>query len=138
MSDAALCNALRYEKWDEAADRIEALTEQLKTVLEREAATTARYDAKLETLTEQLEALTKERDEAMQLLQTLSNMNGDLSRDMYKTKLLLAKAVEGLRAVKQHQDSFFFGPDAQKNERASWRGVMRKVKAALAEIEGEK
>ena len=84
-----------------------------------------------------IEALTKERDEAMQLLQTLSNMNGDLSRDMYKTKLLLEKAVEALQAVKQHQDSFFFGPDAQKNERASWRGVMRKVKAALAEIEGK-
>jgi hypothetical protein len=84
---------------------------------------------------DRIEAMTKERDEAMQLLQTLSNMNGDLSRDMYKTKLLLAKAVEALRAVKQHQDSFFFGPDAQKNERASWRGVMREVKAALAEIE---
>jgi len=29
MNDEVLCNALRYEKWDEAADRIEALTEQL-------------------------------------------------------------------------------------------------------------
>jgi hypothetical protein len=26
MTDEALCNALRYEKWDEAAARIEALT----------------------------------------------------------------------------------------------------------------
>jgi len=25
MNDEVLCNALRYEKWDEAADRIEAL-----------------------------------------------------------------------------------------------------------------
>ena len=33
-----------------AADRIEALTEQLKTVLDREAATTARYDAKTDEL----------------------------------------------------------------------------------------
>ena len=48
---------------------------------------------------DRIEALTKERDEAMQLLQTLSNMNGDLSRDMYKTKLLLAKAVEALREI---------------------------------------
>jgi chromosome segregation ATPase len=37
MSDEVLCNALRYEKWDEAADRIEALTEQLEA---------ARADAK--------------------------------------------------------------------------------------------
>jgi len=30
MTDEALCNALRYEKWDEAADRIEALTAKVK------------------------------------------------------------------------------------------------------------
>jgi hypothetical protein len=87
---------------------------------------------------DRIEALTKERDEAMQLLQTLSNMNGDLSRDMSKTKLLLAKVVEALRAVAQHEASIFFGPDAEKNRRASWRGVMRKVKAALAYVDGEK
>jgi hypothetical protein len=37
MTDEALCNALRYEKWDEAADRIEALTaenERLERVVE--------------------------------------------------------------------------------------------------------
>jgi guanylate kinase len=48
----------------------------------------------------------------------------------------LAKATEALRAVAQHEASIFFGPDAEKNRRASWRGVMRKVKAALAKIEG--
>ena len=30
MNDEVLCNALRYEKWDEAADRIEALTAKVK------------------------------------------------------------------------------------------------------------
>lgn len=45
---------------------------------------------------DRIEALLAERDEAMQLLKTLSNMNGDLSRDLYKTKLLLAKVVEAL------------------------------------------
>ena len=44
--------------------------------------------------------------------------------------------VEALQAVAQHEASIFFGPDAEKNKRASWRGVMRKIKAALAEIEG--
>jgi hypothetical protein len=92
----------------------------------------------IEQLVATNKALTKERDEAMQLLQTLSNMNGDLSRDMSKTKLLLAKVVEALRAVAQHEASIFFGPDAEKNRRASWRGVMRKVKAALAYVDGEK
>ena len=46
----------------------------------------------------------------------------------------LAKAVEGLYAVVQHEASTFFGSDGEKNKRASWRGVMRKVRATLAEI----
>ena len=50
----------------------------------------------------------------------------------------LAKAVEALRAVEKHEVSVFWGVDAEKNRRASWRGVMRKIKATLAEIEGEK
>jgi hypothetical protein len=86
-----------------AADRIDELEVSLQAVLYREAATTARYDAK----TDELEAK-------------------------------LAKATEALRAVAQHEASFFFGLDAEKNRRASWRGVMSKVKAALAKIEGEK
>jgi hypothetical protein len=90
MTDEALCNALRYEKWDEAADRIEALT--------------------------------KERDEAMQLLQTLSNMNGDLSRDMYKTKLLLAKAVEAKQLASDAGPCVCF--------------ACLEARALLAEIEG--
>jgi len=49
----------------------------------------------------------------------------------------LAKAVEGLHAVVQHEASTFFGSDGEKNKRASWRGVMRKVRATLAEIKGE-
>jgi hypothetical protein len=49
----------------------------------------------------------------------------------------LAKAVEGLHAVVQHEASTFFGPDGEKNKRASWRGVMRKVRATLAEIKGK-
>ena len=102
MNDEVLCNALRYEKWDEAADRIEALT--------------------------------KERDEAMQLLQTLSNMNGDLSRDMYKTKLLLAKAVEALQAFKDFDDM----PTSHKRPDVFEVSVRRKLLSTLAEIEGEK
>ena len=34
MNDEVLCNALRYEKWDEAADRIEALTAERDTARE--------------------------------------------------------------------------------------------------------
>lgn len=49
----------------------------------------------------------------------------------------LAKAMEGLHAVVQHEASTFFGPDGEKNKRASWRGVMRKVRATLAVVKGE-
>jgi hypothetical protein len=38
MTDEALCNALRYEKWDEAADRIEALTAERDAWKEQHAA----------------------------------------------------------------------------------------------------
>jgi hypothetical protein len=38
MTDEALCNALRYEKWDEAADRIEALTAERDAWKEQYAA----------------------------------------------------------------------------------------------------
>jgi hypothetical protein len=56
----------------------------------------------------------------------------------YTARIIAALDPEALQAVVQHEVSIFFGPDAEKNKRASWRGVMRKVKAALAEIEGEK
>ena len=76
---------------------------------------------------DRIEALTKERDEAMQLLQTLSNMNGDLSRDMYKTKLLLAKAVE---AADRMLDAFCVHETQQQVE------AYDSMCATLAEIEG--
>ena len=80
---------------------------------------------------DRIEALTKERDEAMQLLQTLSNMNGDLSRDMYKTKLLLAQ----LGSIEKRVTSF---EDA--TEQLAECGCARckahlKLRALLAEIE---
>jgi hypothetical protein len=95
-------------------------------------------DARLD----RIEALTKERDEAMQLLQTLSNMNGDLSRDMYKTKLLLAKAVEALDDLLEAitaEDRFgdrsltITGPTAN----LKWLlETEEEARATLAEIEG--
>jgi hypothetical protein len=76
---------------------------------------------------DRIEALTAERDEAMQLLQTLSNMNGDLSRDMYKTKLLLAKAVELGDKMAKSIEGNYYTP-----------GLVGEWRALLAEIEGEK
>lgn len=46
------------------------------------------------------------------------------------------EAVTALRAVQCHEASNFWGADAEKSRRASWRGVMRKVKATLAKIGG--
>jgi chromosome segregation ATPase len=63
-----------------AADRIEALNEQLKTVLDREAATTARYDSKLETLTEQLEAARADAKEAEAYAEELDAKLGQAMR----------------------------------------------------------
>jgi hypothetical protein len=49
----------------------------------------------------------------------------------------LAKAVDALAAVDQHEKSAFFGVDWEKNKRASWRGVLRKVRAVIKEITGD-
>jgi hypothetical protein len=78
------------------------------------------------------------RYEAADRIEALLNLNEALVELMDDRDVKLAKAVEALRAVKQHEVSVFWGVDAEKNRRASWRGVMRKVKAALAEIEEEK
>jgi chromosome segregation ATPase len=188
--------------WDEAADRIEELTELLATTNEQLEA--ARADAKeAEAYAEELEKqlnicrmaqvvmengiaeVEKERDDyAFKLADannTYSEMHVALSEakdklatceeigrafeedagqlreklraraaernhandvtdaaieEVNRLKALLANLVGALRAAAQHEASFFYGPDAEKNKRASWRGVMRKVKAALAEIEG--
>jgi hypothetical protein len=48
-----------------------------------------------------------------------------------------AAEIEKLRgavdALLQHEASTFFGPDGDKHMRASWRGVIRKARAALGE-----
>ena len=38
---------------------------------------------------------------------------------------------EALEAVLRHEASNFHGPDAEKNRRASWRGVIRQVRNAI-------
>jgi hypothetical protein len=115
-------------------DRIDALTEQLKTVLDREAATTARYDAKLETLTEQLEALTAERDawKGQHAAEALG-LHVQMQR-AEAAEAKLAKAVEGLRAFKAFDDM----PARHKRPDVFEVSVRRKLLATLAEIEGEK
>lgn len=40
---------------------------------------------------------------------------------------------EAVNALLQHEASSFFGPDEGKHKRASWRGVIRKARAALGE-----
>ena len=124
MTDAELIARLRalgrdFDDWDTAADRIEALTEQLAA---------ARQDAKAaedELEMQEQEACMMEND----------YLKLEKERDALEAKL--AKAVGGLEAVVQHEDSTFFGPDGEKNKRASWRGVMRKARATLAEIKGK-
>lgn len=110
ISDATLIARLRDEhvaaSRTEAADRIEALSISNATLI-------------------------AERDEAMQLLKTLSNMNGDLSRDLYKTKLLLAKAVEALEFLEIAATG---SGVPHPKERELLHDCIRKARATLAEI----
>jgi hypothetical protein len=92
---------------------------------------------RIEFLAKTNEALTAENERLGQQCEGLMRAGMNNGQALILAEAKLAKAVEALRAVEQHEASIFFGPDAEKNKRASWRGVMRKVKAALAEIEGK-
>lgn len=59
----------------------------------------------------------------------------DVKRMMQEVLRLRAQIATGqgaLQAVKQHDISSWIGRDADANKRRSWRGVMRKVRAALS------
>lgn len=45
----------------------------------------------------------------------------------------IARLREALSEVDRHERSNFGGADGEKSRRASWRGVIRKVRAALSE-----
>jgi hypothetical protein len=108
MTDEALCNALRYEKWDEAADRIEALT------AERDMATEGWAEAtRLIDVARQQYGAEKSRAEA--------------------AEAKLAKAVEALKVIRQ----FNATTSNSTNMHAIWKMTDR-ARATLAEIEGEK
>jgi chromosome segregation ATPase len=109
MSDEALCNALRYEKWDEAAARIEALT------AERDMATEGWAEAtRLIDVARQQYGAEKSRAEA--------------------AEAKLAKAVEALQAFKAFDEM----PTRYKRPDVFEVSVRRKLLSTLAEIGGEK
>jgi predicted nucleic acid-binding Zn-ribbon protein len=129
MSDETCCGACGYPihatkdkacDWcRQTADRIDALTAE----------------------NERLERVVKDiSDEANLAEQEACMVEDDFVKTEKEIEALtakLAKAVEALRAVEQHEASIFLGLDAENNRRARWRGVMRKIKAALAETEGK-
>ena len=145
MTDEELIARLRalgrdFDDWDTAADRIEALTAAL-------TAANARADAAEAALAAQIEVDAaiarghgtewthdKETPPGEAIAWCIRNQPHDRIEALTAK---LAKAVEGLHAVVQHEASTFFGSDGEKNKRASWRGVMRKVRATLAKIKGE-
>jgi hypothetical protein len=64
LYDEVLCNALRYEKWDEAADRIEALTAKVKLMDDLDVINGEKIEALIAKLAEAEAKLAK----AMELL----------------------------------------------------------------------
>ena len=129
MNDEVLCNALRYEKWDEAADRIEALTAKVKLMDDLDVIN----GEKIEALTEQLEAARADAKEAEAYAEELEKRVAFVEGERRKTlqallkvtkihdevESKLAKAAEGLREI------------------AGECGCST-ARAIIAEIEGEK
>jgi uncharacterized protein (DUF3084 family) len=123
MTDEELIAQLKNSKgWPTlgkaAAARIEALTEQLEA---------ARADAKeAEAYAEELE---KERDRWREIANNEA-VEGEANRNAgLALEAKLAKVVEALRAVDDEYSDLYWGPDLSSINRA---------RATLAEIEGEK
>ena len=117
----------------DSTDALQIVTHRIKALTEQLAA--ARDDAKeAEAYAEELEAKLAECEKYRDAYAECDRIGAQAVRDL---EAKLAKAVEGLHTVVQHEASTFFGPDGEKNKRASWRGVMRKVRATLAKIKGE-
>ncbi len=143
MTDEALCNALRYEKWGEAADRIEALTAKVKLMDDLDVIN----GEKIEALTEQLEALNQwdsarhsvdvlekrvafveeERRKTFQALLKVTKIHDDV-----ETKL--AKAVEGLREIAGFAEKEWVTPSGEAPPDV--QNLCDIARALLAEIEG--
>ena len=117
---------------DEAADRIEALTEQLKTVLDREAATTARYDAKLETLTEQLEALTAKNEMLGREVNIARYGQPDFAWSVH------VQAMDDLNAKLEKAVKMALEECPFREGTGSYNDWWHDRRTTLAEIEGEK
>jgi chromosome segregation ATPase len=134
MREVDIIEALTAEKdehwksfvhWRKEAD---ALTEQLKTVLDREAATTARYDAKLETLTEQLEAARADAKEAEAYAE-------ELERDLKTCRMAqavmdntvaeLEKQCEGLMQAGMNNGQALILAEAKLAKAVSWFEAIR-------------
>jgi hypothetical protein len=109
MSDEVLCNALRYEKWDEAADRIEALTAEI-------AAHKGNADANYSKWVEADAKLAK----AVEALRPFAEaLKGNYSHQSDALPISMGHGKDDLRWVLP-------------------LGDFRRARALLAEIEGEK
>jgi hypothetical protein len=124
MSDEELVKRLREDDTDfwhcEAADRIEALTEQLKA---------ARADAK------EAEAYAEELERERNTLRLVIAANIEKHRSRAEAaEAKLAKSAEALQAFKAFDDM----PARHKRPDVFEVSVRRKLLATLAEIKGEK
>jgi hypothetical protein len=119
----------------EAADRIDELEVSLQAVLNREAATTARYDAKTDELEAKLATCEKYRDAYAECDSIGTQAVRDLEAKLAECEARLGKVVEGLLLARVHVAN---NEQGWSVGRASARSDLKIINALLAEIEGEK
>ncbi|WP_419900627.1 hypothetical protein [Roseomonas sp. USHLN139] len=71
------------------------------------------------------------RAEALEARRLYLSWMSDAAKAMARAERLFAV----VDALLQHETSGFLGPDAEKNRRASYRGVVRKARKARADVE---
>jgi hypothetical protein len=94
MNDEVLCNALRYEKWDEAADRIEALTAKVKLMDDLDVIN----GEKIEALTAKLAEAEAKLAKAMSIAKRVTSFE-DTTEELAECGCARCKAHLKLRAL---------------------------------------
>ncbi len=122
----------------------EYLTSQAATALRLSAGGSARLEA-LEAALEEARDSARDWHRQCETVATILDLpepeGAGRHAEMVRTKFEALEAEnarlrEIVGAVEQHDNSNFYGPDADKNRRASWRGVMRKIKTSRRAREG--
>jgi len=115
-------------------DRIEELETQLKTMIDQQVAENMVRVAE-PMLSDALAAADKRIEELEKACKECSEVSQSNYQMAKAAEAKLTKVVDALSAFQDFENSVFYGIYQEKNKRAAYRGVKRKLLAALKSLE---